>query len=271
MSTAQDGARVDQALVARGLARSRATAQECIAGGRVLRNGETVMKASERVTDDDTLEVSGEPERYPGRAAHKLAHALQVFADLSVAGRRALDVGASTGGFTQVLLETGAREVVALDVGHGQLVERLRSDPRVIERSGLSIRDVDRGDLGPPFDLVVADLSFISLRLVVQRMAQLLAPTGDLVVLVKPQFEVGRGRVGKGGVVRSGHLRADAVQGVLDSAGEAGLQLRRLTASPVTGEQGNQEYLLWLRRESGGMMTPMQIADELAKIRTVRS
>lgn len=262
--------RVDRALVDRGLARSRALAQEYIAAGRVRLRGAPVTKPSERVVETDSLDVVGEPEHYPGRAAHKLLHALEAFPELVVRGRRAVDVGASTGGFTQVLLEAGAREVVAVDVGHGQLVEALRDDPRVVERSGLSIRDVAPGDLGPAFDLAVADLSFISLRLVLDRIGSLLTTGGDAVVLVKPQFEVGRGRVGKQGVVRSGHLRADAVQGVLDTARDAGLSPRGLTASPMTGERGNQEYLLWLGAATNGMMTPMEIAEQVEKIRTAR-
>lgn len=162
---------------------------------------------------------------------------------LAVAGR-CLDVGASTGGFTQVLLEWGVREVVALDVGHGQLVPDIAADPRVTERSGLSIRDVAPGELGEPFDLVVGDLSFISLRLVLPHLAPL-APGGDVVLLIKPQFEVGRAGLSKHGVVRDPRAVAQALRDVLEAAVDLGWQVRGLVASSVVGSTGNQEYLGW--------------------------
>lgn len=260
--------RLDQALVGRGLARSRAIAREYIDASRVLRNGVVVGKAGTRVTDDDRLEVLGEPERYVGRAAHKLTGALQEFAAIGVSGRRCLDVGASTGGFTQVLLERGAAQVVALDVGHDQLAESIRCDPRVIDRSGTSIRSVTAADLGGRFAVVVADLSFISLTLVLPVLAGLVDPAGDLIVLVKPQFEVGRERLGSDGVVRSGDQRAEAVMAVIDAADRAGLSVHGFTASAVAGTHGNQEYLLWLRPVPEGRMEPAQVAGALAAIRT---
>lgn len=261
------GQRVDQALVARGLARSRTLAREYLDAGRVRINTEPVHKASAVVNDQDVIELVGEPERYVGRAAYKLLDALERFAPIEVEGTRCLDVGASTGGFTQVLLERGAREVVALDVGHGQLAEAVRRDERVIERSGTSIRNITADDLGGVFDLVVADLSFISLTLVLDRLALLTSPDGDVVVLVKPQFEVGRDRLGSDGVVRSGEQRAEAVSRVLAAADAAGLHPFGVVPSTVVGSHGNQEYLLWLRRAADGRMDARQLTDRLETIR----
>lgn len=264
----QRGQRLDQALVDRGLARSRTLAREYIDSARVLRNGAPISKASARIDDEDQLELIGEPERYVGRAAYKLLGALDAFPQVTVDGRRCLDVGASTGGFTQVLLERGAAQVVALDVGHGQLAEPVRSDPRVIERSGTSIRDVTVPDLGGAFGIVVADLSFISLTLVIPVLSTMGAPDGDLVVLVKPQFEVGRERLGSDGVVRSPQQRAHAVGAVIEAAEQAGLSVHGVTISAIAGATGNQEYLLWLRPATEGRMDPARVASALATIRT---
>lgn len=268
MTRAQRGQRLDQALVDRGLARSRMLAREYIDSSRVRCNGAILAKASSRITDADDLELIGEPERYVGRAAYKLIGALEAFPQVRVDDRRCLDVGASTGGFTQVLLERGAAQVIALDVGHGQLAEPVRSDPRVIERSGTSIRDVSVDDLGGAFDLVVADLSFISLTIVIGVLSGLVTSDGDVVVLVKPQFEVGRERLGSDGVVRSAEQRAEAVATVIDSAGRVGLSVHGVTISAVAGTHGNQEYLLWLRPAVEGRMDPAQVANALATIRT---
>lgn len=268
MTREQRGQRLDQALVDRGLARSRTLAREYIDSSRVLCNGTVAAKASVRIDDADRLELVGEPERYVGRAAYKLISALDAFPDVRVNGRRCLDVGASTGGFTQVLLERGAAHVVALDVGHGQLAEPVRSDPRVLERSGTSIRDARVEDLCGPFGLVVADLSFISLTIVMNVLASMVAAEGDLVVLVKPQFEVGRERLGSDGVVRSAQQRAEAVGVVIDAADRVGLSVHGVTISAIAGGTGNQEYLLWLRPAAEGRMEPTQVASALATIRT---
>lgn len=268
MTRAQRGQRLDQALVDRGLARSRTLAREYIDSARVTCNGAVLTKASTRIADEDTLDLMGEPERYVGRAAYKLIGALEAFPQVRLEGRRCLDVGASTGGFTQVLLERGASEVVALDVGHGQLAEPVRSDPRVVERSGTSIRDVSVEDVGGAFSVVVADLSFISLTLVMNVLSSMLAPDGDLVVLVKPQFEVGRERLGSDGVVRSAQQRAEAVGAVIDAAEQVGLSVYGVTISVVAGTHGNREYLLWLRPAAAGRMDPAQVASALATIRT---
>jgi 23S rRNA (cytidine1920-2'-O)/16S rRNA (cytidine1409-2'-O)-methyltransferase len=239
--------RLDAELVRRGLARSRAQAADLVKDGRVRLGGTPVVKAATPVAHDSLLEIVGPMAPWVGRAAYKLLAAFESFGPrgLTVAGRRCLDVGASTGGFTQVLLSHGATQVTALDVGHGQLVAQLAADPRVTERSGTNIRCCTPSDLGGTFDLVVADLSFISLRLVLPVLATLTDPTGDLVTLIKPQFEVGRERLGKGGVVRCASDRLTALRGVIDTAAGEGLGLRGLVASPIRGTSGNQEYLGW--------------------------
>ncbi|AKT51680.1 TlyA family RNA methyltransferase [Arsenicicoccus sp. oral taxon 190] len=244
-------ARLDSELVRRGLARSRGQARELLAAGRVTVGGRVVPKASHAVTSADAVAVTGGPDPWVSRAAHKLRAALAEFDGVQVAGRRCIDVGASTGGFTQVLLDRGAATVCALDVGHGQLDAQLAADPRVDERSGLSVRDTAPEDVGGPFDLLVTDLSFISLTLVARRLADLVREGGDAVALIKPQFEVGRARLGKGGVVRDPRHRRAAVEQVLDALAVAGLHPRGLAASPITGTDGNNEYLVWCVRDLG--------------------
>lgn len=256
--------RLDTELVARGLARSRGQARELITGGAVVVDGRSQTKASAPVDEHTVIELAHEPGRWVGRAALKLAHALDLWgprgagADVDQArstldpeGRRCLDVGASTGGFTQVLLEAGAASVVALDVGHGQLARAVADDPRVTDRPGTNIRDVRPGDLGEPFDLVVADLSFISLRLALEPIRDLTASDGDLVVLVKPQFEVGRGRLGRGGVVTSSHEHRRVLLDVHQVATGLGLAVVEGAPSPIRGAGGNREFLLWLTRRPG--------------------
>ena len=206
------------------------------------------VKPAAPVEAETVILLRAVPERWVGRAAYRLLAALEVFGPqgLLVAGRRCLDVGASTGGFTQVLLEAGAEQVTALDVGHGQLVREIADHPRVDERSGTNIRDLRPGDLGAAYDLVVADLSFISLRLTLAPITALLRPDGDLVVLVKPQFEVGRHRIARTGVVRSGVERRRVLREVVTEAGVVGLGVRGLVPSPLPGSDGNREYLLWV-------------------------
>lgn len=266
-------ARADVALVSRGLARSRAVARELIDAGRVHLDGHPLSKPSVKVGPAQRLEIQGEVDPWVGRAAYKLIAALEAFGPggLTADGCRCLDVGASTGGFTQVLLAHGATHVTALDVGRDQLVRSVAEDPRVVELSGTNIRDVSVEGLGGAFDLVVADLSFISLRLVLPQLAPLTHEGSDVVVLVKPQFEVGRTSLGHSGVVRSPRSRADAVRGVLTAATETGFAIHGLVASPVIGGSGNQEYLLWLRREPAGMMTEMDVnafLDQIAREKT---
>jgi 23S rRNA (cytidine1920-2'-O)/16S rRNA (cytidine1409-2'-O)-methyltransferase len=247
--------RLDAELVRRGLARSRDHAAELIADGRVRVAGARATKAATGVTTDVALVVTTDPaipggEEYVSRGGHKLAGALAAFvpAGLVVAGRRCLDAGASTGGFTDVLLRAGAREVVAVDVGYGQLAWRIRQDDRVVVHDRTNVREVDLDLLGGPVDLVVGDLSFISLTLVLDALIGVTAADGDLALMVKPQFEVGRERVGKGGVVRDPALRVDAVRTVVAAAAERGWGLRDVVTSPLPGPSGNVEFFVWLRR-----------------------
>jgi 23S rRNA (cytidine1920-2'-O)/16S rRNA (cytidine1409-2'-O)-methyltransferase len=247
--------RLDAELVRRGLARSRDHAGELVADGRVTVGGAVATKPATAVTTDVALVVRPDPgirggEEYVSRGGHKLAGALAAFEPrgLVVAGRRCLDAGASTGGFTDVLLRHGARSVVAVDVGYGQLAWRLRQDERVEVHDRTNIRDIDLDLVGEPVEVVVGDLSFISLTLVLEPLIGVTEAEGDLVLMVKPQFEVGRERVGKGGVVRDPQLRAEAVRSVADAASERGWGARDVTVSPLPGPSGNVEFFLWLRR-----------------------
>ncbi len=260
--------RLDVELVRRGLARSRGQARELVEAGSVLLDGSSATKLSAPVSAGQSLELGPGVQGWVSRAAYKLAAGLEAFGHhgLSADGRRCFDIGACTGGFTQVLLREGAREVVALDVGHGQLAEEIASDPRVVERSGINIRDASVDDLGGPAQLLVADLSFISLRLVLPVLRDLVESTGDLVVLVKPQFEVGRERLGKGGIVRSAAHRAMAIQEVVVAARTAGLFAKALRGSPIRGATGNAEYLLWLTPRPHEGMTAGQVTELAATL-----
>lgn len=258
-------ARLDAALTARGLARSRTQAQALVRDGCVRVDGAVVTKPAAQVGSGAHLEVvtdgaAGEAAwigaGWVGRGALKLDHALRTWGrdGLDVGDRSCLDVGASTGGFTQVLLANGARRVLALDVGHGQLDASVRADPRVVDLPGTNIRDVTVADLGGPVGVVVCDVSFISLRLVVPLLPPLCTGEADIVLLVKPQFEVGRTLLGHGGVVRSATARAAALDAVAQSARAAGLAVGGVERSPVVGGSGNHEYLLWLRPCRTGMI-----------------
>jgi len=195
-----------------------------------------------------TIAESGGEAGYASRGGHKLAGALAAFTSLRVAGRRCLDAGASTGGFTDVLLRAGAAHVVAADVGYGQLAWSLRTDPRVTVLDRINVRALKPEQVAPAPDLVVADLSFISLTLVLPALTECATPDADFVLLVKPQFEAGKGRVGAGGVVRETSVRYEAVKKVCDAAAELGLGVPGITASPLPGPAGNVEYFVWLRR-----------------------
>jgi 23S rRNA (cytidine1920-2'-O)/16S rRNA (cytidine1409-2'-O)-methyltransferase len=242
-------ARLDQALVARGLARSRTHAAALISEGKVSSAGQVLAKASLQVDEDKPLEVDhDERDTYVSRAGHKLAGALDAFPEVQPEGKRCLDAGASTGGFTDVLLRRGAAHVVAVDVGHGQLVQRLREDPRVEVHEGLNVRYMSPADIGGTAELTVADLSFISLTLVVQPLALCTKPGGDLVLMVKPQFEIGKDRLGRTGVVTSERERRLAVEKVARASLDAGLDLCGLAVSPLPGQDGNVEYFLWIKR-----------------------
>jgi 23S rRNA (cytidine1920-2'-O)/16S rRNA (cytidine1409-2'-O)-methyltransferase len=243
-------ARLDAELVRRGLARSREQAAELIAAGAVRVGGQTATKPATAVEPSTPLVVS-EADPGPGyasRGGHKLAGALEAFDGLTVGGRRCLDAGASTGGFTDVLLRAGAAEVVAVDVGYGQLAWSLRTDERVTVVDRTNVRTLVPDLIGGPVQLTVADLSFISLSLVLPALAACTAADGDLVPMVKPQFEVGRERLGSGGVVRNPEHRADAVLGVARDAAALGLGVAGVVASPLPGPSGNVEFFLWLRR-----------------------
>ena len=241
--------RLDSELVRRGLARSREQAVELVTAGRVKIAGRTATKAATQVETSAPIVVQTEetgPE-YVSRGGHKLAGALRAFPGLDPGGRRCLDAGASTGGFTDVLLRAGAAHVVAVDVGYGQIAWSLRTDDRVTVVERVNIRELTPEHVGEPPDLVVADLSFISLRLVLAPIQRCVAAGADYAMMVKPQFEVGRDHVGAGGVVRDPELRAGAVRGVADHAAGLGLGVRGVTASPLPGPSGNVEYFLWLR------------------------
>ena len=243
--------RLDAELVRRGLARSREHASELIAAKRVKVSGALASKPATGVTTDVALVVLEDPERpdYVSRGGHKLAGALAAFAPLglTVSGRRCLDAGASTGGFTDVLLRHGAAQVVAVDVGYGQMAWSLQQDARVDVHDRTNVRELTPEQIGGPVDVVVGDLSFISLELVLDALLGVTGPDGDLALMVKPQFEVGKDRVGKGGVVRDLALRAEAVQSVADAAAERGWGARAVTTSPLPGPSGNVEFFLWLR------------------------
>ncbi|AQW49877.1 cytochrome C oxidase subunit II [Streptomyces hygroscopicus] len=269
--------RLDAELVRRKLARSREHASQLIAAGRVTVGGAVATKPATQVETSAAvvvIEDDSDPD-YVSRGGHKLAGALYAFSEeyregagagqdsevrpapaagagagagLKVAGRRALDAGASTGGFTDVLLRAGAARVLAVDVGYGQLAWSLQSDERVSVYDRTNVRELTLERIGgEPVDLVVGDLSFIPLGLVLPALVRCAAPDADLVLMVKPQFEVGKERLGSGGVVRSADLRAEAVRTVAERAAELGLGVLGVTASPLPGPSGNVEYFLWMR------------------------
>jgi 23S rRNA (cytidine1920-2'-O)/16S rRNA (cytidine1409-2'-O)-methyltransferase len=244
--------RLDRELVRRGLAPSREAAAEAVLAGRVLVAGAVASKPSAMVSPADPVALTGPARQWASRGGEKLAPALDRLG-VTVAGRRCLDAGASTGGFTDVLLRRGAAEVVAVDVGYGQLDLRLRNDPRVRVLDRTNVRSLDPHAVGGPVDLVVADLSFISLAVVLPALATLAGPGADLVLLVKPQFEAGRQAVGRGGVVRDPAARAAAVRGVADAAAREGLGVAGICPSPLPGPAGNVEYFLHLRAGAGGL------------------
>ena len=246
--------RLDRALVDRGLAVSRTAAAALIAEGRVELNGSVAAKAGQKTSDSDSIGVRpGQTPDFVSRAGQKLYGALRAVGDLDVRGLRCLDAGASTGGFTDVLLREGAERVVAVDVGHGQLVPSLREDARVEVFEGLNVRFMEPEEIGGPADLTVADLSFISLTLVLEPLVRATAEGGVLLLMVKPQFEVGRERIGAGGVVREPSERKRAVRAVLEKAESLGLELRTVSRSALPGQDGNLEYFAeWARPAAPG-------------------
>ncbi len=238
--------RLDLLLVARGLAPSRERARALILAGQVSVNGSTAVKAGTSVDTSAEITLSTPDHPYVSRGGLKLAHALDTFG-VSTEGRLALDIGASTGGFTDVLLRRGARHVVALDVGHGQLDWGLRNDPRVTVREHVNARFLRPEDVPGPFDLVTVDVSFISLRHILPVVPVIVAPAADVVVLVKPQFEAGRGEVGAGGIIRDPAVHARVVDEIRAAAAAVGLTAVAETPSPIEGASGNREFLLHLR------------------------
>lgn len=242
--------RLDTLLVERGLAASRERARALILAGSVRVNGHPASKAGMSVRLDADVTVATADHPYVGRGGLKLAHALDTFG-IHVPGRGALDIGASTGGFTDVLLQRGAAHVVALDVGHGQLDWKLRNDPRVDVLERVNARNLKAEDLPAgtvPFDIVTIDVSFISLRHILPVVPPLIRHTADVVVLVKPQFEAGRLEVGSGGIVRDAAVHARVVDEITAAANALGLTRVGMTESPIAGMEGNREFLLHLRR-----------------------
>ncbi len=241
--------RADLLLVERGLSESRSKAAALVLAGKVFSGERRIEKAGEQLAEDQPLEVRGQDHPWVSRGGMKLAHALDYFG-IDPAGRICLDIGASTGGFTDVLLARGAAKVYAVDVGRGQLAWKLRQDPRVLLFEGCNARNLTRAQIPEAPSLIVCDASFIGLATVLAAPLLLAGPSADLVALIKPQFEVGRGGVGKGGIVRDPLLRAEACRNVADWLGrQPGWTVLGLTESPITGAEGNIEYLVAGRRE----------------------
>lgn len=253
--------RLDAELVRRKMCDSRERARDLIDTGRVIVNGVAATKPATQVepTTSIALTASDGPD-WASRGAHKLIGALDTFADVAIDGARCLDAGASTGGFTDVLLSRGAARVEAADVGNGQLVWRLRTDDRVGVHDKTNVRTLTPEVIGGEVDVVVSDLSFISLRLVLPALAACVRPGGDLLPMVKPQFEVGRERVGQGGVVRDPALRIESVTDVARVGAALGLEPLGCVASPLPGPSGNVEYFLHLRRTGAG--GPGELTDQ---------
>lgn len=242
--------RIDSELVRRHLARSRTHAQELIHDGRVKLDGQVVLKPARQMDPAQAIVITeGDAVDYASRGAYKLAGALDALGKSAprIQGRRCLDAGASTGGFTDVLLRRGAQQVIAVDVGYGQLAWKLQSDPRVEVRDRTNIRTLTPADITPPVDLVVSDLSFISLTLVIPPLISVATPDADYLLMVKPQFEIGKDRLGHGGVVRDPDQHVETVEKVAQCARSNGLDIYAVQASPLPGPSGNVEYFLAMR------------------------
>jgi 23S rRNA (cytidine1920-2'-O)/16S rRNA (cytidine1409-2'-O)-methyltransferase len=236
--------RLDRLMVDRGLAESREKAQALIMAGAVRVNGQKASKPGHTVAHDCIVEVLARPP-YVSRGGYKLAGALRHFA-LDVTGKVCLDIGASTGGFTDVLLQGGAARVHTVDVGAGQLDWKLRTDPRVVLHEGINARQLRLDDIGEPVDFLTCDVSFISVTLILPAVTAVLRPDGQMVILIKPQFEVGKGQVGKGGIVREPELHRAACQRVERAVRETGFETA-IVESPIAGAEGNKEFLLYAR------------------------
>lgn len=256
--------RLDAELVRRGLARSREHAVDLIETRSVLVRGIPASKPATQVDPETSITLAEARNDYVSRGGHKLAGALDAFSGVKVEGTIALDAGASTGGFTDVLLKRGAKKVVAVDVGYGQLAWELRQDSRVEIHDRTNVRSLSPDIISDKAELVVADLSFISLTLVIPALKSVSTPDANFVIMVKPQFEVGRERLGAGGVVRDPELRKSAVKEVAESAYELGLGTVGVVASPLPGPSGNVEYFLWLRA-GAERITDAKLNDAITK------
>lgn len=251
--------RLDTTLVERVLAQSRQRAQALIMAGKVLVNQQPADKPGTMVSSEDEITVRGEDMPYVSRGGLKLERALEYFA-IDVSGRVCLDVGASTGGFTDCLLQHGAEKVFSVDVGYGQLAWKLRQDSRVVVIERTNIRHMSADRIPEPVDLVTIDTSFISLRIVIPAILKFMADSAGIIALIKPQFEVGKGRVGKGGVVRDPELHREVNERLCDFFLQAGLVSRGIIPSPILGPKGNREFITYLlpNPSSGGIKTPEQ-------------
>jgi len=246
--------RLDAELVRRGLARSREAAVELIENGKVLVTGIPASKAATQVDAQTSITLTDEQAQFVSRGGHKLAGALDEFSKIIVEGKTILDAGASTGGFTDVLLKRGAKKVVAVDVGYGQLAWPLQQDTRVKILDRVNVRNLTKAQVGEEIDLVVADLSFISLKLVLPALILVAKSDADFLIMVKPQFEVGKEKLGAGGVVRDSHLRKAAVTEVANAAYSLSLGCLGVVASSLPGPSGNVEYFLWLRKGAPALL-----------------
>jgi len=240
--------RLDLALVERGIVDSRTKAQSLIMARRVKVNGQFADKAGAQVLTEDLVEITELEHPFVGRGGMKLAHALKHFS-ISVQGKVCLDIGASTGGFTDVMLKQGARKVFAVDVGYGQLDQSLRVDPRVVVREKTNARYLELDNFNEPVDFISIDVSFISLELILPPARKILRPGGELVALIKPQFEVGKKDVGKGGIIRDTKKRDQVVDRTRSFATSLGFTVAGVTESPIKGMEGNVEFLMWCRLE----------------------
>ena len=242
------GTRLDQALVQRQLFPTRHQAQAAVMAGQIQVNGQVVSKASAIVHDDSEISVTS-PSRYVGRGGNKLEGALKDF-QIDCTNKLALDIGASTGGFTDCLLQFGARKVYAVDVGHGQLAWKIRQDPRVVVIDRMNARRLSSREIPEPIDLCTIDVSFISLTLILPNALELLTPNGVMLALIKPQFELDRADVGRGGIVRDGALHQKAQDKIRDFAQRLGVLVEGVRPSVITGGDGNQEFFICLRKVS---------------------
>lgn len=256
-----DRLRLDQAIEARGLLPSRARARDAVLRGTVRVNGIVAGKPNQQVSDADAITLDDPAAGYVSRAALKLIAGLDA-GGIDPAGRICLDLGASTGGFTQVLLERGAARVYAVDVGHGQLHGRVAADPRVVAMEGTNARDLTAGPVPDPIGLVVCDVSFVSVTKVLDAPLRLCAPGADAVILIKPQFEVGRENIGKGGIVTDAGAIATATEAVVAFMAERGWTLRITVPSPIAGGDGNRETVAVFRRAQGSSNAPSAVESQ---------